>query len=157
RAQEAGKERGSLSSITARLRFADGRVYDHPGTLNFVDVTVNRATDTVLVRATFPNPGYHLIDGQLVNVTLELGDTQERGVVPQGGARAAARGGVWVWVGGAGRGGRGGVRPGGETAPGAALGPGLSGGEMVIGGGLRGGRRGARVRPPPTQPPLNQG
>src|SRR5271166_5969807 len=39
------------------IKFSDGRLYDKPGTINFLDVKVDRATDTVLVRATIPNPG----------------------------------------------------------------------------------------------------
>ena len=39
-----------------RMRFSDGSIYDQAGEINFVDVTVDRATDTVMVRATIPNP-----------------------------------------------------------------------------------------------------
>ena len=52
-----------------KLRFSDGiRPTSRPGKINFVDVTVDRATDTVTVRATVPNPDGKLIDGQLVRV-----------------------------------------------------------------------------------------
>src|ERR1700680_1152520 len=76
RAQAVGYQI-DFNSIKAKLRFADGRTYDQTGQLNFVDVTVDRATDTVLVRATFPNPTGQLVDGQLVRVTLESGSPQE--------------------------------------------------------------------------------
>src|SRR5450631_574473 len=46
-AQEGGHQ-VDIKSIKARLRFADGRTYDQTGQINFVDVTVDRATDTVL-------------------------------------------------------------------------------------------------------------
>src|SRR6202790_4067725 len=75
RAQDVGYKI-DVNVIKARLRFADGRTYDQTGQLNFIDVTVDRATDTVLVRATFPNPANKLIDGQLVRVTLERGAPQ---------------------------------------------------------------------------------
>ena len=55
-----------LTRIKAALKFSDNRKYDHLGTINFVDVTVDRSTDTVLMRATFPNPSNALIEGQLV-------------------------------------------------------------------------------------------
>ncbi len=42
--------------------------YKHLGQINFVDVSVDRSTDTVLVRASFPNPDFSLVDGQLVRV-----------------------------------------------------------------------------------------
>ncbi len=60
----APKSRASRSGI----RFADGSTYDQIGAINFVDVTVDRATDTVIARATMPNPKGALIDGQLVRV-----------------------------------------------------------------------------------------
>src|SRR6202521_5637359 len=63
RMQEVGYQI-DVNVIKARLRFADGRTYDQTGQLNFVDVTVDRATDTVLVRASFPNPANGLIDCQ---------------------------------------------------------------------------------------------
>ena len=85
RAREAGREVGTRTSrtIKVRIRFSDGSAYDQIGTLNFVDVTVDRATDTVLVRATVPNPKSALIDGQLVTVELEVG-------TPRGEGRGAA-------------------------------------------------------------------
>ena len=60
-------------------------------------MTVDRATDTVLVRATFPNPAGGLTDGQLVRVALESGTPQEKVVVPQS-ALIADQEGVYVFV-----------------------------------------------------------
>ena len=71
-----------IKAIKAKLRFADGMTYDQTGQINFVDVTVDRATDTVLVRATFPNPAGGLTDGQLVRVTLESGTPKEMVKLP---------------------------------------------------------------------------
>ena len=62
---------GSASDPAERrsvyVQLADGSRYAQPGQLNFLDVTVNQGTDTVLVRATFPNPDRILVDGQLVD------------------------------------------------------------------------------------------
>ena len=49
------------------IRLADDSRYAHPGKIDFVDVTVNQGTDTVQVRAMFPNPDRVLVDGQLVS------------------------------------------------------------------------------------------
>jgi membrane fusion protein (multidrug efflux system) len=65
------------------LQLADGSRYASPGKLNFLDVTVNQGTDTVQVRATFPNPNRVLVDGQLVNVMAELGKGESTLQVPQ--------------------------------------------------------------------------
>ena len=56
RAKEGG-QKIKFNQIKVRLRFANGKIYHQVGPINFVDVTVDRGTDTVLVRATFPNPG----------------------------------------------------------------------------------------------------
>ena len=48
------REEGSKTrkdGYEVKLRFATGTVYDHDGKIDFVDVTVNKATDTILVRA----------------------------------------------------------------------------------------------------------
>ena len=80
-----------------RLRFADGSTYDQVGKIDFVDVTVDRATDTVQVRAVFPNPSGELIDGQLVTVNLEAGTPEEQVVVPQA-ALITDQQGVYVFI-----------------------------------------------------------
>src|SRR5689334_11817264 len=63
-------EQAKTSGLLVRLRFSDGSLYDHPGRINFVDVTVNQGTDTVLVRATVPNPNGVLVDGQLLQAAV---------------------------------------------------------------------------------------
>ena len=70
RAQQSGRQ-PDARSIKVRIRFSDGTIYDQTGAINFVDVTVDRTTDTVIARATMPNPKGALIDGQLVSVVLE--------------------------------------------------------------------------------------
>jgi membrane fusion protein (multidrug efflux system) len=85
RAKLGGK--GTLGSTVdaavVYVELADGSRYAEPGKVNFVDVTVDRGTDTVPVRATFPNPSRILIDGQLVTVTVEGGTAEKSLVVPQ--------------------------------------------------------------------------
>jgi membrane fusion protein (multidrug efflux system) len=65
------------------LQLADGSRYAQPGKLNFFDVTVSQGTDTVQVRAIFPNPNRVLVDGQLVTVVVELSKGESTLVVPQ--------------------------------------------------------------------------
>ena len=71
-AQLSGRVK-DIAGIKIKIRFADGTTYKQEGTVNFVDVSVDRATDTVLARATMPNPDGALIDGQLVSVAVEAG------------------------------------------------------------------------------------
>jgi membrane fusion protein (multidrug efflux system) len=82
-AQKTGVRPADVKSIKVRIRFSDGSTYDQTGEINFFDVTVDRATDTVLARATIANPNGMLIDGQFVRVVLESGAPEEKIVVPQ--------------------------------------------------------------------------
>src|SRR5262249_25026676 len=61
-------ESGATDKIAVKLLLADGSVYDHVGRIDFIDVEVDRGTDTVVVRAAFDNPDGVLVDGQFVNV-----------------------------------------------------------------------------------------
>ena len=54
-----------------------------PGKIDFLDVTVNQGTDTVQVRAVFPNPDRVLVDGQLVTVVAEASKGESALLVPQ--------------------------------------------------------------------------
>jgi membrane fusion protein, multidrug efflux system len=65
------------------IQLADGSRYSSPGKIDFVDNTVNQGTDTVVVRAIFPNPNGVLVDGQLVTVVVETGKGESALVVPQ--------------------------------------------------------------------------
>jgi membrane fusion protein (multidrug efflux system) len=147
RAQQVGYQI-DFNAIKAKLRFADGRTYDQIGRLNFVDVTVDRATDTVLVRATFPNPASGLTDGQLVRVTLESGTPKEMVVVPQS-ALIADQEGVYVFVVEDGKAVVKRIKPGGESGTDTIVQEGLSGNEQVIVEGLQGVRPGIPVKASP--------
>jgi membrane fusion protein (multidrug efflux system) len=150
RAQQAGQD-VDLKAIKAQLRFADGAAYKHGGQINFVDVTVDRATDTVLVRATFPNPDFALIDGQLVRVGLQSGTPDEKIVIPQA-ALIADQEGIYVFIVESNKAVVRRVKPGGESGAGVIIDQGLSGGELVVVEGLQGLRPGAAVRATPIQP-----
>lgn len=52
------------------------------GELTFVDNSVNAATGTILLKATFANPDQTLWPGQFVNVTLQLANEPDAVVVP---------------------------------------------------------------------------
>lgn len=65
------------------LLLPDGTTYPDKGRINFVSSNVAAGTDTITVRAEFPNPNALLLDGTLVRVTLEATDKQEVLAVPQ--------------------------------------------------------------------------
>jgi membrane fusion protein (multidrug efflux system) len=91
------KEKSSPAEVVVFVQLADGSRYAHPGKINFLDVTVNQGTDTVLVRASFANPERTLVDGQLVAVVLEGGNPQNVVVVP-GQSLQLDQGGAFVLV-----------------------------------------------------------
>ena len=145
-----------VKSIKVRIRFSDGSVYDQLGEINFVDVTVDRTTDTVIVRATIPNPNGRLIDGQLVRVNLESEASEEKVVIPQA-ALIADQEGVYVFVVEDGKAVVKRVKTGGESGANVVIEAGLSGGEPVIVEGLQGVRPGIAVRATPLPQALRQG
>jgi membrane fusion protein (multidrug efflux system) len=94
-------ERGEKpESVVVLLTLSDGSLYEQPGKINFVDVTVDQGTDTLTVRAQFPNPDGLLVDGQFVTVTVEAEKAEPSVVVPQV-ALQSDQGGVFVLVVGA--------------------------------------------------------
>jgi membrane fusion protein (multidrug efflux system) len=134
-----------LSEIKTPLRFADGRKYGHEGSINFVDVQVDRSTDTILARATFPNPDGLLVDGQFVRIEVENGKPEEKVVVPQA-ALVVDQEGVYVFAVEDGKAVVKWVKAGGETDTGVVIDQGLEGGELVVVEGLLLVRPGSEVK-----------
>jgi len=66
-----------------QLVLEDGTVYPEEGTLEVSDVTVNATTNSVLVRAIFPNPRGELLPGLFVRARLEEGSSPDAILVPQ--------------------------------------------------------------------------
>lgn len=78
-----GKLGDKVNAAVVLVELADGTRYPEPGKIDFVDVTVNQGTDSVPIRATFPNAQRILIDGQLVNVIVQDSTSEAALVVPQ--------------------------------------------------------------------------
>ena len=144
----ARERRADVDRIKARIRFSDGTTYGEVGEINFVDVTVNRSTDTILVRATFSNKDGILIDGQLVQVILDSGTPQEKVLVPQA-ALIADQAGVYVFVVEDGKAVVKRLKIGAEIGADVVVDQGLNGGEQVVVQGLQALRPGAPVQAAP--------
>jgi membrane fusion protein (multidrug efflux system) len=69
--------------VVVRLKLPDGSVYSQQGLSNFLDIQVANTTDTVAVRAQFPNPEGLLIPGGVVGVTVERGAPKSALIIPQ--------------------------------------------------------------------------
>ena len=150
--QKEGRQASTASNaagLLVRLRFSDGTPYSEPGRINFVDVTVNQGTDTILVRATVPNPKGVLVDGQLLQASVEEEKPVERILVPQA-ALIADQEGVYVFIVEGGKAVIRRVKVGGDTGPNAIITDGLKGGEQVVVEGLGSLRPGASVLASPV-------
>ena len=86
-----------LEAIVARLRLADGSTYEQLGKLDFVGVQADPNTNSIPLRAVFPNPKGVLADGMSVRVMLEIGKPVQALVIPQS-AIAQDQAGTYVFV-----------------------------------------------------------
>lgn len=141
--------------LVVKLQFSDGQTYDQTGKINFIDVTVDRATDSVTVRATIPNSAGKLIDGQLVRVLVEGDKPDMKILVPQS-ALIADQQGVYVFVVEDGKAAIRRIKPGGENGTDVIVDSGLKPGDQVIVDGMESLRPGAPVMASPAQPALDR-
>lgn len=146
------RQQGHEKAFSVRIRFSDGSVYDQTGTINFVDVQVNQATDTIQVRATFANPQGRLIDGQLVRVLVDSAKPEDKLLVPQS-ALIADQQGIYVFVVEDGKAVIRRVKPGGATGAYTIVDEGLKAGDQVIVQGMEALRAGTPVLATPAPPP----
>jgi membrane fusion protein (multidrug efflux system) len=77
------REGGELAKIEIRLRLSDGKEYPQRGVWNFTDPQVDRQTDTLIMRATVPNPDRALSDGQFVTAIIRERRQEPRLIIPQ--------------------------------------------------------------------------
>ncbi len=136
------------------LQFSDGTVYEPIGKINFVDVRVDRATDSVIVRATIPNPKSQLFDGQLVRVTVQTEKPEEKVLVPQAALIADQRG-TYVFAVVEGKAVEKRLRLGAPLGANVIVEDGLVAGTQVIVEGLRNVKPGAAVLASPVQNLIN--
>lgn len=90
---EGGKARVTLD--------VEGVPYAQPGELQFADVTVDPGTNSVQLRAVFPNPGMELLPGLFVRAKVEQGARDDAILVPQRAVSRTPDGTAQVWVVGA--------------------------------------------------------
>jgi len=54
--RERYADRGGFDAVKIQIRLPDGRLYDHAGTVDFINNAIAQDTDTLLIRAVIPNP-----------------------------------------------------------------------------------------------------
>jgi membrane fusion protein (multidrug efflux system) len=72
-----------LNTVVASLKLVDGSRYDHTGSIDYIGVQADPRTDSVPLRAVFPNPQAILDDGMSVRVVLEAAKPEQALVIPQ--------------------------------------------------------------------------
>lgn len=154
---------GGFKAIVIRLGLPDGRIYDQPGKLDFVDNTVQLATDTILVRAVIANPPLavksssggtlrELTDAEFVNVFLEGVKPVEFLAVPRAAILSDQQSDFVYVVDADGKAQRHNVTLGQSTPTTAAIESGLEAGDLVIVEGLQRVRPGIAVQASPATP-----
>jgi membrane fusion protein, multidrug efflux system len=80
---DAQRRARTAEEYVVRVRLPDGTVYEHPGRIDFADIQVDQNTDTITIRAEFPNPDRLLVAGQFVNVFVKTEQPQQEIVIAQ--------------------------------------------------------------------------
>ncbi|HGL6088733.1 efflux RND transporter periplasmic adaptor subunit [Citrobacter koseri] len=95
-------EQGSLHKDNTRsnveLVMENGQAYPLKGTLQFSDVTVDESTDSITLRAVFPNPQHTLLPGMFVRARIDEGIQPNAILVPQQGVTRTPRGDAMVMI-----------------------------------------------------------
>ncbi|WP_413502692.1 efflux RND transporter periplasmic adaptor subunit [Serratia proteamaculans] len=76
--KSAGKGQAEI-----RVMLDNGRIYPHPGTLQFSEVSVDESTGAVTLRAVVPNPEGILLPGMFVRAQLQEGVSEQALLIPQ--------------------------------------------------------------------------
>jgi membrane fusion protein (multidrug efflux system) len=96
--EEQGKNNPQLDQISAQLMMSDGNYYSAPGHLNFTGVDVDQNTNTILLRAEFPNPETKLLPGLFVRTKVIMGKDPQGILVPQKAVQREAKGTPYVYL-----------------------------------------------------------
>ncbi len=91
------QDNGGPISIKVFVKLANRQEYAHPGVWNYIGNQVDQQTDTLLVRATLPNPERQLVDGAFVTVEVKESEEKPRLVIPRA-ALQLDQAGIYVLV-----------------------------------------------------------
>lgn len=76
-------KRNGDQQAEVKLILDNGTEYSHPGRIKLSEVTVDESTDSVIIRAEFPNPDGRLLPGMFVRAKLQEGVNENALLVPQ--------------------------------------------------------------------------
>jgi membrane fusion protein, multidrug efflux system len=95
----SGAATGRMSSAPVHLVLEDGTPYPILGRLDFMDLSIDEATGTAALRATFPNPQRALLPGQFVRLRVDAGVRPNGLRLPQRAVTLTPNGGTVFVVG----------------------------------------------------------
>jgi membrane fusion protein (multidrug efflux system) len=148
--------RGGVEAVQVRFRTADGKTYPDVGRIEFIDNQINRATDSILIRARVPNPrrpptnDRALIDGQFVTVYVEGVEPVLAITIPRSAVLQDQQGSYAFIVDAEGKAQRRNLRLGRNTPQIAVVEEGLNAGDKVIVEGIQRVRPGQQVNAAPV-------
>ena len=85
---------------SVEILMADGKIFPHPGKINFLSTFIDPKLGTQQLRAEFPNPDQQILPGQFVKVRISTGVIENVFLVPQAAVIQTERG-FMVWTVGA--------------------------------------------------------
>ena len=85
REQSSGRMVSPTEDMTLTLVLDDGSNYEHAGTLEFTEVSVDESTSSVTLRGIVPNPDHLLLPGMFVRAHLDQGIRKASILAPQRG------------------------------------------------------------------------
>lgn len=121
-----------IEGLAVLARLADGTVYEHEGRLDVIDVVTDAGTDSLTVRAVFPNPSGTLTDGQHVGLIIRDKTPELAVTVPYSALQINHQGVFVLTVGHAGMGEARHVRLGADLGSRVVVQSGLDEGDRVI-------------------------
>jgi len=153
--QATGTGRVEPQDVVVRLMLANGSQYPQVGKIDFTDVKVDQNTDTLTVRAVFPNPDRTLTDGQYARVTAERKTPVESLVIPQRAILTDQTGNYVLVVGEGDKAAARHITTGASQGADVVVQQGLNDGDVVIVDGVQKVRPGQQVNPAPTTQPAD--
>ncbi len=157
------RDKGGVRAIVVKLRLSDGSLYGQSGKIDYVAPTVATNTDTILMRASIPNPRLEqprkgevvsrgLIDGQFVTVLVEGEEPVTALAIPRAAVLSDQQGNYVFTVDAQNKAEQTRIQLGQSTADTAVVMSGLTEGQMVIVDGIQRVHPGTAVSPGPASP-----
>ncbi|HET6606123.1 MAG TPA: efflux RND transporter periplasmic adaptor subunit [Rhodopila sp.] len=161
--QQRYADKGSLNAVVVKLRLPDGRMYNQTGKIDYVEPSVSGTTDTILLRASIPNPPLRpadegqaverpLVDNAFVTVLVEGIEPITALAIPRKAVLSDQQGDYVYVVGPDNKAEIRRIQLGQSTPTTAVIASGLKAGETVIAEGLQRARPGLVVNPGPMSP-----